>query len=449
LIKNKLSIIFIILTVICIFSMAAIADRCGCSMIPAQEKIDVGETEEVLGERSSNEEEVLEEAEEEQVQEGEEEEEPEEDASQEEEEPAEESSQEQEQAEAPSIELEVYEGPIYSSSDNVCYYRIKANVTGTPTPEVDFSKDDSGGAWGKLKCQVNLGDPADAYTLKAIATNSEGSDSDAIDLTWGCAIQNNPPEILDITWDHLYIHFHIGYQYEITAIVVDPDGDSLTYSWSVSGGTIDDPTVNPMMWTTPGSDGTYDITLVVEDGNGGIDTKVQSRTVYPASMRVPIDEAGNIAKDVQVWNAPTNYPVVGDHDHDKPWRGFISFDITDLAGTTITDATLVLLSQYQESSPYDNLINAFWVNVINWGDDALELNDFDLPKELLGEYTDPDITINNQALIDALQTAIDSGRNRFQIMIRHKGRVTNNNGISDYVGFFRDDIHLNVNFTGP
>ncbi len=44
--KNKLSIIFAILTCICIFSVAAIVDQCGCKAIPMEEKVDVEEAEE-------------------------------------------------------------------------------------------------------------------------------------------------------------------------------------------------------------------------------------------------------------------------------------------------------------------------------------------------------------------------------------------------------------------
>ena len=37
------------------------------------------------------------------------------------------------QAIAPTIKLQIYEGPTYSQSDSVCYYRIEAVVTGSPS----------------------------------------------------------------------------------------------------------------------------------------------------------------------------------------------------------------------------------------------------------------------------------------------------------------------------
>ena len=87
--------------------------------------------------------------------------------------------------EAITIKLEIYEGPTYSPADNVCYYRIKANVTGNPVPTVVFSKDDSGGVWGADRVQINIY-AGESYNLIAVAKSSAGTASDSILLTWGC-----------------------------------------------------------------------------------------------------------------------------------------------------------------------------------------------------------------------------------------------------------------------
>lgn len=91
-----------------------------------------------------------------------------------------------EEAIAPTISLEILEGPIYSSSDDVCYYRIKATVTGSPSPKIKWSTDYSNGTLGKDIAQVNLTRDNPTYTLTATATNSEGSATDEIDLSWSC-----------------------------------------------------------------------------------------------------------------------------------------------------------------------------------------------------------------------------------------------------------------------
>jgi len=87
---------------------------------------------------------------------------------------------------APTIDIMIYDGPTYSPEDSVCYYRVKATVTGNPSPTIEWNRDDSHGAWGAKKVQINLNSLTDTYTLTATATNAAGSDTDSIVLTWGC-----------------------------------------------------------------------------------------------------------------------------------------------------------------------------------------------------------------------------------------------------------------------
>ena len=88
-------------------------------------------------------------------------------------------------AEAPTITLKIYDGPT-AATDDVCYYRVEATITGKPAPQVTFSKDDSGGAWGSKKVQINLTKASPNYTLTAKAKNSAGEANAYIDLSWGC-----------------------------------------------------------------------------------------------------------------------------------------------------------------------------------------------------------------------------------------------------------------------
>ena len=159
--KRKL---FIILAVIIIVSLISLSPQCGAN---TEDKIDVAEDEKGLDEASANS--------------------GDKDISGSEE-GADEADTEGDdtylETEAPTITLAVYVGPTYSAAGGICYYRIEASVTGSPT--VSFSKDDSGGARGSKKTQINLSDPGDTYILTATATNSEGSATDSITLVWGC-----------------------------------------------------------------------------------------------------------------------------------------------------------------------------------------------------------------------------------------------------------------------
>ena len=84
----------------------------------------------------------------------------------------------------PTLKIIVYEGPVIIQDSDICYYRIEAIVTGNPAPSIKFSKDDSGGAWGKNKAQVNLKN-GESYDLVVTAVNSVGTVTKHIVLIWG------------------------------------------------------------------------------------------------------------------------------------------------------------------------------------------------------------------------------------------------------------------------
>jgi len=368
----------------------------------------------------------------------------------EEEESIEEATEEEEveevEKEAPTITLEIYEGPIYSSVDNVCYYRIRAKVTGSPAPSVEFSKDDSSGAWGSKKAQVNLHAPDETYTLTATATNSEGTATDSITLEWGC---NRAPEISEIT---LMGNHYVGVQYEVSAVASDPDGDNLFYQWSVTGGSIDNSSSNPIEWTMPDTAGDYDITVIVDDGKGGTDIKTETVEVLSllgppiANVDLPIisTEGGIIGSDGYVYKGNVHW--VGDTPNNSYRKGYISFDITALGGSTITDATLKF-DPYMSESGDLSLFKPLWVIAVDWGAEQIIFNDFNLIGVPIQNFNSCSFTCNSPILKSELQKAIDDGRSRFQIMILFTGATTDNDNNWD-IWYYRDShINLNVTYT--
>ena len=83
----------------------------------------------------------------------------------------------------PQLSLEVIEGPVILEDSSLCYYRIKATVKGSPRPKINFSKDDSSGAWGENIVQVNL-TPDETYELTVKASNSSGQANISAILSW-------------------------------------------------------------------------------------------------------------------------------------------------------------------------------------------------------------------------------------------------------------------------
>jgi hypothetical protein len=56
----------------------------------------------------------------------------------------------------------------------------------------------------------------------------------------------------------------------ISVIATDLDGDSLTYSWHATGGTIVSYSNSSVSWTAPTIKGSYNVTVTISDSNGGI-----------------------------------------------------------------------------------------------------------------------------------------------------------------------------------
>jgi hypothetical protein len=433
--KDKLRIFIAILTIISLFSFAAVCNQCATTT--EEEKTDIGEEDEATEEETTEEESIESEEEttEEETDIGEEE--------TEEEEEAEEEEVAEEDMVKPTIELKVYEGPLYSSADDVCYWRVKAIVKGVPTPTVEFNKDDSGGAWGSKKAQINLNDPGDTFTLTATATNPKGTATDSIDLSWEC---NRPPEITDIvmTGDHF-----VGVTYTMSVSASDPDGDTLSYNWSVNGGSLISTTGNAVDWTMPATAGDYQITVEADDGNGGNDQKTETVTVtnLPVlSMNVPIalGEGGWMVSDTNFGQSDSCY-CAGDSVGDKTYKGYISFDISGLAGSTIKSATLTFNLYIAVGDP--SSFAPLWVSSTYWGKESIGSGDYNINSDPIKNFNTPNFTYHDSKLKIYLQNAITSGKERFQIVIFFTGMATDNDNNQDLWSYSKNTVDLDVTYT--
>lgn len=93
-----------------------------------------------------------------------------------------------------------------------------------------------------------------------------------------CALSNNSPVIVGIEAGKRSVS--PSGSCGVYCIASDADDDSLTYSWSATGGTFSGtgPTIT---WMAPDVPGTYTITVLVEDGKGGESRSSLSITVAP------------------------------------------------------------------------------------------------------------------------------------------------------------------------
>jgi len=372
----------------------------------------------------------------------------------------------------PTISLKIYEGPIYSASDDTCCYKVKAVVTGKPAPTVKFSKDDGDGLLGSGMAQINLKRNMKNYTLTATAANSLGTVMDSITLNWGC---NASPVISEVklSSDTIYV----DKQYELTVKASDADGDKLTYKWTVSGGTLTADNLGTVNWNTPSRSDDYEIKVVVQDAKGGSTTRSLpvyvgnvevTETTQPPQTSPPTTEPPETTSPTSPQQTSLDLPKItneggyleheggtfaggnvyaGDSVNNKCCVGFISFDITGLAGKTIEAATLTLSGAAVQGDPLEYL-DAFWINVVEWGAEPITQGDFldSLPGTAVQSFNGPNITCTAAKLKSELQKAINTGKSRFQVRVHFSGPLTDNDGARDGWEYAQTSVNLNVRY---
>lgn len=89
----------------------------------------------------------------------------------------------------------------------------------------------------------------------------------AVDYRSGRAAGNHPPRLKSLSPDSAKIG--VGKSVLVFCTAVDPDGDSLRYTWDCSGGQV---VIHGTWaeWTAPSLPGQYTVTCTVADGRGGI-----------------------------------------------------------------------------------------------------------------------------------------------------------------------------------
>ena len=99
----------------------------------------------------------------------------------------------------PIVSIERIYGP--AQEGDLCVQRYKANITGSPKPDIKWNHDDSKGAFGRDVAQVNL-KSGEEFDLKATVTNTAGSDTEAIHVKYELPTQpSEPVQQISFTFD--------------------------------------------------------------------------------------------------------------------------------------------------------------------------------------------------------------------------------------------------------
>jgi hypothetical protein len=261
---------------------------------------------------------------------------------------------------------------------------------------------------------------------------------------------NNDPQIISIKLSEEDIFTDIIYIVE--ADVTDADGDNLSYSWSVNGGSISDNTSNPMQWTTPRDPGDYMVIIVVNDGKGGQDTKDKS-VIESLELGTVVSESGFIEDSAGeiLQGGPIKVGDSGEEGNgylvNQAIRGFISFDISQLLSleSAVKEASINFNKWEKSGEPFENF-GHLYITKVSWGKDNLVSNDFNLGGyPLCSIYGEGNIICNSEDLKIQLQDAINSGEERFQVRL-HFAELSDGDSISDLLIFEQSKIILHIKF---
>ncbi len=291
----------------------------------------------------------------------------------------------------PTIRLEVIEGPKYSSADDIYYYRIKAVVTGYPSPDVAFSKDDSKGAWGKFIAQVNL-KKGETYNLIAKATNSEGYATANINLSW----------------------------------------DGVIYSASDSS-----PESTSSASTETDSATTSSDSVIASEPDIYIRQLPQLAIFHPFDIGYIVFPTG----------INTNSAIIGDSINNSVVRGYFSFDISGLMGKNIISATLEL----KTFKTYDNPLSTFLGTIDMYMiEDYLPLGPEDWNPTKTGTFgvafvhdAEP-LVISGERLKNAIQQRVNEGKNLYFYILYYNPESSDNDFQTDGREFTKDTISLMI-----
>ncbi len=377
----------------------------------------------------------------------------------------------------PEIYLELVDGP--KLEENSKYrFEVKAVVSGNPTPEVFFSRDDSLGETGAGRALIFL-DPGETLTLTVAARNSQGSSNASLELVAGIEEATNGEEgteeaaedVAEETEEEVMeppANFNpvisgfafsssplfIKTDYTITAQASDPDGDDLTYNWEVTSERFAPVTAtgNPMILQTPARPCELMVKLTVKDDKGGETEHSQQVIINPVYILAAINtESGHIYKDYAA--RPGGIIYVGDDEGRSgnfTSRAYISFDMKTISGT-VHRVELYLDSPIVTGNPtFMHGNSGLWLEKVYWGTRPLALSDYDLAYVPISSYSNYDIALIQSRgdsfhnFIDVLQQSINENEERFQIRLRYDNEVSNQNKLKDGVEYLGDNIVLKL-----
>lgn len=161
--------------------------------------------------------------------------------------------------------------------------------------------------------------------------------------------QNRPPVINALTANPTSITVTSGQPLTMQAVASDPDGETIAYNWTATGGTLNTTTGQLVYWVPPVTPGTYAVSVVVTDGRGASTSGSVNIMVNASGTAVVSPHTGSPAPSPTPTPAPvTQYTL-------NPRTNVFTWDWTRSAVDVRGWGTTVVTVQ-QLNAPYQSVI---------------------------------------------------------------------------------------------
>ena len=219
----------------------------------------------------------------------------------------------------------------------------------------------------------------------------------------------------------------------ITCVARDPDGDVLNYNWKPSDGSITG-VGDKITWIAPSEEGTYTITVTVNDGKGGQNVDKVLVTVASAQETITFNpvpsETGTVSRS---GDKDTPRTKAGDSNENESYRAFWSFDTYSLRSTDIKEAMLTFTTRGDVvGEPFDKVTGPGGLHLWRVCYEKGQLPNFNIEHpyaELTTVMWEPPIVID---VTKVVRNIAQGTSDRLQVEASFRD-ITNANRVADYI----------------
>jgi hypothetical protein len=350
---------------------------------------------------------------------------------------------------------------------NLCGFSISPTTTVKEETEQSQEKDSASSQENKITSETESATEAAAEDVLGNAEEAPSSYSPEISTV----ILNGDDITQMIDNEAVSIHFgETVLEYIFLIVAEDSDSDELNFSVEASEGeaqnlhktgskTVEFSYIAPVELSGDGEiPYPATITISASDSDGNSDSFVIDIGLVPqitgfqlpktASLSVVGRESGCININGDAGDAAyTNEIYIGDSTDDGNVSGFISFDITDLAGVEIVSAVLTM-DLFEVVGDNRAFLGNLWIGNLDYGTGTLRVSDADIPANKIIQLPNSTTNINtgNNELANELQKNTDASDERFQLKIYWSHPSSNEDGGPDGLKYQKEDVSLTIQY---